>query len=187
MGLHVSARVLVAGLLGALMAGPTMAAPVLEESIQIQFPDPLGAFALQGRTVFPQKGAGASIVYQGKDMRGAVYVYDNGKPPIPNGVGSPTVHVHFMETVAALDKASRESSVKVKPGHRSISAFPGCGPQFLWRADGLETGGRALVSRTYLTGLNGQFVKLRVTHPAADAAQAEQFVQDIRRVLGKCG
>ena len=68
----------------------------------------------------------------------------------------------------------------------TISAFPGCGPQFMWRSDGIEMNGQVMISRTYLTGFNNRFVKLRVTHPRGGDAEAEQFVQDVRRLLGKC-
>jgi hypothetical protein len=99
------------------------------------------------------------------------------------------IHKHFMETVSALQRAGAQGAVKAKvtPVKGStISAFPGCGPQFMWRSDALEMGGQTVISRTYLTGYNNRFVKLRVTHPRGSEAGAEQFVQDVRRLLGKC-
>ena len=68
----------------------------------------------------------------------------------------------------------------------TISAFPGCGPQFMWRSDAIEMSGQTMISRTYLTGYSNRFVKLRVTHARGNDAAAEQFVQDVRRLLGKC-
>jgi hypothetical protein len=150
----------------------------------------VGGLALKGRTQFPQPPEGAVIAYEGKDTRGAIYVYDAGVKPIPNGVGSPVIHQQFQQTITALQRASTEGSAKAKitpMKNSTISAFPGCGPQFMWRGDAIAFGGQELITRTYLTGFNNRFVKLRVTHPRGGEGDAEQFVQDVRRLLGKCG
>lgn len=176
----------------AVAATAAVAAPVHEPAIQVTFPDPLGGLSLTGRTVFPEKGAGVSIVYERPGLRGAVYVYDAGVRHIPNGVGNTIVQRHFMEATQALGVAVRERPEAGTPrpiGSAKISAFPGCGPQFLWRAFVLDLGGTAMTTRTYVTGLNGQFVKLRISYRRDDTATeraAEQFVGDIRRILGGC-
>jgi len=178
-----------ASLAGALLLGSAFAAGVREEAIGLDFPERFGELKLKGRTQFPQANDGAVIAYEGKDVRGAVYVYDAGVKPIPAGVGSPAVAIQFLETGAALQRASTEGPVKakVKPVKaKTISAFPGCGPQFLWRSDAIEMDGATMITRTYLTGYNNRFVKLRVTHPRGSDGDAEQFVQDVRRLLGKC-
>jgi hypothetical protein len=170
-----------------VFCGSALSAGVREEAIGTDFPERLGEFALKGRTQFPQAADGAAITYEGKDVRGAVYVYTAGIASIPTGVGDPVIHRHFQQTAAALQQAARESSTKLKPVRSAtISHFEGCGPQFLWRADEVSMGGNAVVSRTYLAGFNNRFVKLRVTHPAAGAADADDFVQRMRRVLGRC-
>ena len=167
--------------------GAAFSAGVREEAIGIDFPERLGDFTLKGRTKFPQAGDGASIAYENKDVRGAVYVYTAGIASIPTGVGDPVIHRHFLQTVAALQQAARDSSGKVTPMRSStISNYEGCGPQFMWRADEISLGGINAVSRTYLAGFKGHFVKLRVTHPRASAAAADDFVQRIRRLLGRC-
>ena len=168
----------------------TLGAGTREEAIGIDFPDRLGAFTLKGRTQFPNPKEGATIVYEGNDTRGAIYVYDGGVSPIPDGVASPQVSKHFRETQMALLQASAggPGRAKVRPVKAAtMSAFPGCGPQFQWRADAIEIDGNELVTRTYLTGYHNRFVKLRVTHPRGGDAAAEQFVQDVRKLLGKCG
>ena len=165
------------------------AAGVREPAIDLEFPERLGSLALKGRMQFPKPGEGATIGYEGPGFRGAVYVYDAGVKDIPNGVGSPVIHKHFQETAAALQRASSEGTAKARVAPikgSTISSFPGCGPQFMWRSDALEMNGQAVVSRTYLTGYNKHFVKLRVTHARGDDRAAEEFVQDVRRVLGKC-
>ena len=176
------------GLMALATAGGACAAGVREEAIGLEFPDRLGGLALKGRTQFPQKGEGAVIAYEG-NLRGAIYVYDGGLSSIPNGVGSPVIHKHFSETVTALQRAAAQGPAEakltqVKPS--TISAFKGCGPQFMWRSDGITMGGTTMISRTYLTGYNNRFVKLRVTHPQGGDKDAEQFVEDVRRLLGKC-
>ncbi len=45
----------------------------------------------------------------------------------------------------------------------------------------------SVVSRTYLAGFNNHFVKLRVSHLRASGKEADEFVQQVRRILGKCG
>ena len=174
--------------LAAVASAGGVAAGVREDAIALDFPDRLGDFTLKGRTQFPQKGEGATIVYEGRDVRGAIYVYNAGIAAIPTGVGDPVIHRHFQQTVMALQQAASQGPGKLKPVKGStISAFPGCGPQFMWRADEISMGSNALVSRTYLTGFRNHFVKLRVTHPATSAAAAEEFVQQARRLLGACG
>jgi hypothetical protein len=168
-------------------AGSALAAGVREEAIALDFPERLGDFTLKGRTQFPQKGEGATIVYEGRDVRGAVYVYNAGMASIPTGVGDPVIHRHFQQTVAALQQATSQSPGSLKPLKGStISAFKGCGPQFMWRADEISLEGKSLVTRTYLAGFRNHFVKLRVTHPKAGAAAAEDFVQQVRRLVGAC-
>jgi len=174
----------------ALSSLETFGAGVREPAIGLEFPDRLGALALKGRTQFPNPGEGANIAYEAAGVRGAVYVYNAGLKEIPAGVGSPKLHMHFLETTAALQRASAEGpgGARVTPVKtRTVSAFPGCGPQFLWRSDAIEMNGQRVITRTYLTGYNNHFVKLRVTHPRDDDKAAEQFVQDVRRLLGKCG
>ena len=167
--------------------GAAFSAGAREEAIGVEFPERLGDFTLKGRTKFPQAGDGAGTAYESKDVRGAVYVYTAGNASIPNGVGDPVIHRHFQQTVTALQNAARESSTKLTPVRSAtISSFEGCGPQFMWRADEMSIGGNSVVSRTYLTGFKGQFVKLRVTHPRASAAAADDFVQRMRRLLGRC-
>jgi hypothetical protein len=166
------------------------AAGVREPAIGLEFPERLGAMTLKGRTQFPQAADGASITYESPDVRGAVYVYNAGLKEVPAGIGSPVIHKHFMQTAAALQRAGKEgpANTRVTPIKAStLSAFPGCGPQFMWRSDAIEMHGQTVVSRTYLTGFNNHFVKLRVTHPRNDDKNAEQFVQDVRKLLGKCG
>ena len=175
------------GLAVAAWGGAACAAGVREDAIAIDFPERLGELTLKGRTQFPQAAEGAVIAYEGNDVRGAVYVYTAGLATIGNGVGDPVIHRHFQETVTALQTAAK-SAGKVTPVRAStISAFKDCGPQFLWRADEISMGGNALVTRTYLTGYKNHFVKLRVTHPRASAAAAEDFVLQVRRLLGRCG
>jgi hypothetical protein len=166
------------------------AAGVREPAIGLDFPERLGAFTLKERIQFPKPGEGASIAYTAEGVRGAVYVYNAGLKEIPAGVGSPKIHMHFLETTTALQKASAEGpgGARVTPvKSRTISAFPGCGPQFLWRSDAIEMNGQRVITRTYLTGYNNHYVKLRVTHPPGSDKAAEQFVEDVRRLLGKCG
>jgi hypothetical protein len=181
---------LFAALIWTMFCSAAFAAEVREQAIDVVFPERLGSFALKGRTQFPNAGEGAIIAYQAGDVRGAVYVYNAGKTSIPNGVGSPVIHEHFQQTVMALQRAGKEgpNKARITPVKSStISAFPGCGPQFMWRSDAIEMAGGEMVSRTYLTGFNNHFVKLRVTHPRNADKDAEQFVQDVRKLLGKCG
>ena len=175
------------GLLALGATAAALGAGVREEAIGIDFPERLGDFTLKGRTQFPQKADGATTVYEGRAVRGAVYVYNAGLASVPTGVGDPVIHRHFQQTAAAMQQAMRESPAKATPMRAStISSFPGCGPQFVWRADRISMDGKELVSRTYLAGFKNHFVKLRVTHPQDSAAAADDFVQQVRRVLGRC-
>jgi hypothetical protein len=175
-------------LAGALLCGSASAAGVREEAIGLDFPDRLGGLTLKGRTQFPQKGEGAVIAYEG-NLRGAIYVYTAGLSSIPDGVGSPAISKHFNETAMALQRAAAQGPADAKVTQvkgSTVSGFKGCGPQFIWRSDRISMGGQAMISRTYVTGYKNNFVKLRVTHPQGGDKDAEQFVEDVRRLLGKC-
>jgi hypothetical protein len=96
-----------------------------------------------------------------------------------------------MESTGALGAAARERGEggPTPIGQATISAFPGCGPQFMWRAFRIRIGDVSATTRTYLTGMKGRFVKLRVTFPDGSTGgkqQADEFVQEMRRVLGEC-
>lgn len=168
------------------------AAPVEDEALKIRFPERVAGLTLSGRTVFPDKGAGSVIAYESAGLRGAVYVYDGGIANIPTGAASPVLSRHFLETTGALGAAVKErnESAPVPIGSATISSFQGCGPQFMWRAFRIRVGDASATTRTYLTAMHGRFVKLRVSFADSSAGgrqAADDFVQEIRRVLGQCG
>lgn len=178
----------------ALFCAATNAVPsVFENSINVTFPDKVGALTFGDKKEFPKKELGVNIRYQGNGpVVGSIYIYNAGLSDIPTGVGSPIIHKHFAQVIGEVKQLAAMGQVKavnLAGAGSTISSFKGCGPQFMWRAYELDMGDKVLSSYTYLTGLNNNFVKLRMSHLKTDAQgkrEVEQFVEEIRKVLGSC-
>jgi hypothetical protein len=165
-----------------------------EPSIGVTFPDTVAGLPIGKRVEFPQKALGVNIGYQrsGSATRGSVYIYNSGLFSIPSGVDSPIVRTHFTQVIAEvmqLPKSGQARAVNLIGDGEQTTTYQGCGPQFIWRAYALDLGDLKLTSYTYLTAMKNNFVKLRVSHFQNDEQgkrETDQFVQEIRKVLGTC-
>lgn len=181
--------------LALVAAGGLASATTVEPSINVTFPDEVAGLPFAGRNEFPQKELGVSIGYMrgGEHFaRAAVYVYNGGLKSGPDDVDAPVVRKHFTQVIGEvqqLAKMGQARSVTLLGTADQTTSFAGCGPQFIWRGYEMDIGEAVMTSYTYLTGLKGQFVKLRVSHRKGDAQGArdtDRFVQEIRKVLGRC-
>jgi hypothetical protein len=166
-----------------------------ENSIDVLFPDEVGGLTYVGRKEFPQKELGVSLAYHGNIgglIRGSVYIYNAGLSSIPAGVDSPVVRSHFTQVISDVKQMERGGAkVNLAGGTEQTTKYDGCGPQFIWRAYEMDLEGvdGTLASYTYLTALKNNFVKLRISHLKSDPQgrkNTEKFVQEIRKVLGRC-
>ncbi|MFZ6734469.1 hypothetical protein ACO0LG_21235 [Undibacterium sp. Ji42W] len=174
-------------------AATNAVASVYENSINVTFPDKVATLTFSEKKEFPKKELGVNIRYQSSGpVIGSIYIYNAGLGQIPTGVGSPIVHKHFAQVIDEVKQLAAMGQVKavnMAVGGSTISSLKGCGPQFMWRAYELDMGDKVLSSYTYLTGLNNNFVKLRMSHLKTDVQgkrDVEQFVEGIRKVLGNC-
>ena len=168
-------------------------AGVYESAIGVTFPDKVAGLTFSDRKEFPKKELGVNIRYQRSGpVIGSIYIYNAGLSQIPNGVGSPIVHKHFaqiIDEVKQLETTGQAKAVNLGTGGARISSYKGCGPQFMWRAYEMQVAESTLTSYSYLTAINNNFVKLRISHLRGDEQgkrEADQFVEEIRKVLGNC-
>lgn len=166
-----------------------------EPSIDVNFPDEVGKLRLKEKKEFPQKALGVNYAYERPQrlVRGSVFIYTGGLAAIPPGISSPVVQKHFdqvIREVKLLEALGQVKSVTLSPEPNQTTQYPGCGPQFLWRSYAMDLDGKTTLSAyTYLTAINNNFVKLRVTlkpETPQDQRDAEEFVLEMRKVLGRC-
>lgn len=174
---------------------PGAHAAIHESSIGVEFPDRIGPLTLMEREELPRKELGVNFAY-GHDgpVRASLFVYTGGLTSIPDGTESATVRRHFTQVineVKQMQAMGRLRSIDFPPGKEGVTAHAGCGPQFLWKEYVMElTSGTRLTSFTYLTALQGHFVKLRFSYRQEDTQARdvlEEFLPELRKVLGRCG
>jgi len=164
-----------------------------QASIDVSFPDELAGLSFVGRKEFPQKELGSNLAYEGGGFRGSVFIYTGGLRSIPDGIESEKIQKHFAQVIDEVKQMASLGKVRAVSFTDSVShrtAFKGCGPQFLWRGyEMVFNEGFTLSSYTYLTALNDNFVKLRISYrqdAPIDKRDVERFVLALRKVLGKC-
>jgi hypothetical protein len=181
----------------ALISGITGSASGAEydKSIDIQFPDEIGSLRFKAKKEFPQKALGVSYGYERPSgfVRGAVFVYSGGLSAIPEGTDSAVVQKHFdqiITEVKSLEALGQTKSVTLSPEPNQVTKYLDCGPQFLWRSYVIDLDGKTpLKAYTYLTAINNNFVKLRITfneETSQEKRDVDLFVAEIRKVLGRC-
>ncbi|SMC27952.1 hypothetical protein SAMN02745857_03049 [Andreprevotia lacus DSM 23236] len=172
---------------GAANGVEVVAVPALD----IQIPVQLGAMHFVEREQFEEAGMGESLSFAGPArVHVNVYVYDDGFNNIPDGTQNAAVREQFATVIEQARQALKQYADAARfPNSTQTSHFAGCGPQFLWQQFEFDLKGQHNTSYTYLTGLHGQFVKLRISHPAQESEaprQVEVFLQQLRKALGRC-
>ncbi len=169
-----------------------LAAAPFDASIGVSLPDEIAGLPFKEHKAFPQKELGVNYAWQNASLRGSLYVYSGGEKNIPSGHENEVVKRHFakvLEEAKAMEKLGKVRAVIMPSGMQQTTQYPGCGPQFVWSAFEMDMTGQVMASSTYLTAINGNFVKLRVHYPKGDEQghkTALLFVEKIRKVLGKC-
>ncbi len=168
-------------------------AAVYESAVDVSFPDEIGGLPFVGRQGFPEKELGISLTYERALLRGSVFIYDGGLRSLPSGTGSEAVRRHFDQVIGdvkQMETSGQYRAVTFVGPAVTTTSYPGCGPQFLAREFVMVTReGVTRPSFAYLTVLNGNFVKLRVSYLATgnhNRQEVERFVMQLRKVLGKC-
>lgn len=168
-------------------------AATYEPALDLTLPDEIGGLPLAGRQEFPQKELGVGLAYKHEHLLGSVFIYTAGLRSLPSGADSQVVRRHFAQVVADVKQLQADGkyhAVTLVGPSEQTTTYPGCGPQFLVREfilvmdDGITRS-----SQAYLTVVNGNFVKLRITDRGGATnfqRDAERFVLQLRKLLGKC-
>ena len=167
-------------------------AATYERAIDVAFPDEVGGLALKGREEF-SKELGVGLTYERDRLRGSVFIYNGGIPSLPAGTDSEVVRAHFaqvVDEVKRMESSGQYRAVSYVGPAVQTTRYAGCGPQFLAREFLMVTrDGVQRPSFAYLTVINGNFVKLRVSYMATGShtrGEVERFVAQLRKILGKC-
>ena len=168
-------------------------AETYERSIDVTFPNQIAGLEFSERKEFPQKELGVNLAYTHTGpMLGSIYIYSAGLSNIPSGTDAPVTKAQFEQVIREVKQLERQGearAVNLNPSAAQVTTYPGCGPQFIWRKFEMDFGGEIATSYTYLTAMKNNFVKLRVSFLKDlpnGARDAEQFVLQIRKVLGAC-
>lgn len=168
-------------------------AATFEPAIGVTLPDDIAGLAMKHREVFPQKELGVGLAYErdGSPLLATVYIYTGGAPSIPSDLEAPLVRQQFEKVMGELTYWDGKGTVRLGPGGGmpALTAFAGCGPQFITRKFEIDLPDGTLTSATYLTVMKNNFVKLRVSHKKnnpQEAQRANRFVEQLRRLLGAC-
>jgi hypothetical protein len=169
-------------------------ADTFEPALRLTLPDEVAGLSLGVTTRSVRKEEGVNYGWMGPASQqtfGSLTVYVSGAKVIPNGIESPTVRNEFDKRIAKIE---RELPLRRGPEHFGPSeprrtTYAGCGPQFLWTAYTSQSDEGVKVWSIYLVGMNGHFVDVATEHLGDDetgAQTAERFVQEMRKVLGRC-
>ncbi|RQP21417.1 hypothetical protein [Piscinibacter terrae] len=165
-----------------------------ENAIEVQFPDKIADFTYGERHEFPQRGLGVNLRYSmDGPVVGSIYIYNGGLGNIPSGVDAAVVRRHFAQVISEvkqMEALGKVRAVKFNRGSEAVTAYAGCGPQFIWQGYEMELDeANAMSSFTYLTAYRNNFIKLRISYPRGldkGDQQVERFVRGLRQVLGGC-
>lgn len=169
-------------------------ADTFEPALRLLLPDEVAGMSLVLTTRSVQKEKGANYGWMGEDSEhtsGHVTVNIRGAGIIPDGIESPEIRGEFSERIAEIERQlpnGRGPDV-IGPSKPRRTTYPGCGPQFLWTAYTTESEEGVKVWTVYLLAMNGHFVEVATGHLADDERGgeiAERFVQEMRKVLGRC-
>jgi hypothetical protein len=135
---------------------------------------------------------GQSVVYQVPGLVVTVYIYDQGRPHIADGIGDSNVTKAFEMAKGDIDVATQQGYYSdVKPTNDGKAIHDGgvetlCARYRLTRMQGSDAGQR-FFSEIHVLGARGYIIKLRVTGRIEDEAKfgkvLEKFVPAIVKAI----
>jgi hypothetical protein len=157
------------------------------DALGVTFPGDLGGLPLVTVTDYEkqQAGLGIGLSYRGDAAKADIYVYNAGMPSVPAGVKSKVMVDHFYAVsndVVEMERRGRYQNVQVLiPQEETlIGKVKFLHAQMRFTQDGIPR-----ESHVFLTGMNGQFVKVRFTFPEAQKEAAEKIQRDFFEQLGR--
>jgi len=157
-------------------------------ALGVTIPGELGGLPLVHVTDFESQdpGLGAGLSFRREDgVKADIYIYNARMPSIPAGTKSKLMVDHFYVVSGDLVEMERRGIYKnlqviVPQEEVSVGGVP-----FLHANMRFSTDGVPMDSHVYLTGLKGQFVKIRFTFPVAKEKTARDTQHDFLEQLGK--
>ncbi|AWI90395.1 hypothetical protein C0214_20470 [Methylobacterium sp. DM1] len=146
------------------------------------FPAEVAGFTRGPRTDYEARapGLGYSVVYTNGRWKADIYVYDAGVANIPDGASSPAVAGQLAQAAGDVSTAVAQGIYRGSEDRGPVRVLGEAGARLTCRAFTIDHPALGPTeSLLCLTGLRGQFVKFRLSGPAAKQApkaEAERFI-----------
>lgn len=146
------------------------------------FPAEVAGFTRGPRTDYESRapGLGYSVVYTNGRWKADIYVYDAGVATIPDGASSPAVAGQLAQAAGDVRTAVAQGVYRGSEDRGAVRLPGEAGAKLACRAFTIDHPALGPTeSLLCLTGLRGQFVKFRLSGPAAKQppkAEAERFM-----------
>lgn len=145
----------------------------------LRFPDRLGGFVLEGGQQAPRLELGHILQYAGRNFIGSVYVYNGGRPSVPDGVRNPVVQAEFEQAQSDIFAVARMRGWPA-PVKSADAVTRDTSVEFLTATYRLDSPSAQQDSVVAITGARGQFIKVRMTVPAGgDHVDLRAFLQHV--------
>ncbi|MBB2964389.1 hypothetical protein [Methylobacterium sp. R2-1] len=159
-----------------------MTLPAAARGPDFDFPAEVAGFARGPRTDYEARapGLGYSVVYTNGRWKADIYVYDAGVANIPDGASSSAVTGQLAQAAGDIRAAVAQGVYRGSEDRGAVRVPGEAGAKLTCRAFTIDHPALgATESLLCLTGLRGQFVKFRLSGPAAKQptkAEAERFM-----------
>lgn len=162
--------------------------PYKSPTLGITIPADLGGLPLVHVTDYESQdpGLGVGLSFRREDrVKADIYIYNARMPSIPAGTKSKLMVDHFYAVsgdVVEMERRGIYKNVQVIVPQEEVSIG---GVPFLHANLRFSTDGVPMDSHVYLTGLKGQFVKIRFTFPVAKEKTARETQREFLEQFGK--
>jgi hypothetical protein len=159
-----------------------------DPTLGITIPSELGGLPLVQVTDYEKEspGLGVGLSFRREDrVKADIYFYNAKLSPIPDGTKSKLMIDHFYAVtgeVMEMEKRGVYKNVQVIVPQEVVSVG---GVRFLHANLRFSTDAGPMESHVYLTGMKGQFVKIRFTFPVAKEAIGRETQLDFLEQFGK--
>lgn len=177
--------------IAALVAAPATRSETPAAAMAAAMPRVLGPFQLFATVNYEasRPGLGHAVGYEFAEraVTAHVYVYDLGRAPVPEGTEAPVLRAQHRQMIEEVHHVFPRIARRIVEEHEVEGVAPALRCTDFRFDDADDTPGYSLAC---LTGVGGQFIKIRVTGPLAPdtvaasrrfAADAVAAVRDIAR------
>ena len=148
-----------------------------------EMPDFIGDLEFYDEQIYDDPRLGYVVTYAGDGSRLDIFFYDNGIMDIPDGIDSDVLRKHYEEVKSQLKESDAYSKITLQ-SERQVTLGPNEIPAL--EAHYLLTAGqRKLLSFIFLTAKYGEFIKVRLSLPLENRAQASKIIDAVFSTLGK--